>query len=204
MVKFLENISSPHFTNPSICNTITSVIIEFTNAIAPRSHSSVSVAIVVAACAFFFIPTTLIVLGYYSSQPTGTLISPLPQGILSDESSQKIVSPTPAEIIPEITPATIEAPIIAAPNESTEAANTTVTPESTSNITDHTATISAAVTEQTILNKDVKSTSQIYLSSKEGDKSIYSVKSKSDGQFIIAADTASDIDRYVDYHIVNP
>jgi len=63
------------------------VIIEYSNAKEPRNHTRLSVAIVVASCAFFFIPTTLIVLGYLASQPTGSLISPLPQGVLSQSTS---------------------------------------------------------------------------------------------------------------------
>lgn len=175
--------------------------IEFSNAIEPRSHASISVAIVVAACAFFFIPTTLIVLGYYSSQPTGTLISPLPQGVLSElqrQQESQTTQVTPAPTAPS------NAPIIAAPNESTQAADSSVVPSSANNIVDNTATVSAGVLEQSVTNKDIKASSQIYLSPRIGDKSVYSVKSKSDGQFIISVDPASDTVRYVDYSIVNP
>lgn len=188
------------------------VTIEFTNAIEPRNHASISVAIVVAACAFFFIPTTLIVLGYYSSQPTGTLVSPLPQGVLSEQ----YPTPTPTETVAAVaeapvvapTEAPIEvpsnAPIIAAPNDSTKSANTSVVPSSANNIIDKVATIAVGVTEQLVENPDIKSSSQIYLAPRMNDKAIYSVKSKADGQFTITVDPASDTVRYVDYSIVNP
>jgi len=186
-----------HFTNPQLCTTITAVTIEFTNAIEPRSHASISVAIVVAASAFFFIPTTLIVLGYYSSQPTGTLISPLPAGILSDQRQSLPVISTPT-----VTPD--NASIIAAPNDATISANTSITPEIKNNIIDHTATIPEGISEAIVTNPDIRATSQIYLSPKDSDKSVYSVKSKSEGQFIISSSTTSDVIRYIDYHIVNP
>lgn len=190
--------------------------IEFTNAIEPRSHASISVAIVVAACAFFFIPTTLIVLGYYSSQPTGTLVSPLPQGVLSELQNPvpniKQETPKVAAITPVITPTPTQttedpesnAPIIAAPNESTKSADTSVTPSSANNIIDHTASVSAGLSEEVIQNSDIKESSQIYLSPRLGDKTIYSVKSKTDGSFTLTVDPVSDTLRYVDYHIVNP
>lgn len=185
-----------------------SVTIEFTNAIEPRSHASISVAIVVAASAFFFIPTTLIVLGYYSSQPTGTLISPLPAGILSDQRQTLPVASTPTDSpkVIQVTPSVVPAnsPIIAAPNDSTASANAAVTPEISNNIIDHTASISAGLSEAEIINPDVRSSSQIYLSPKDGDKGIYSVKSKAEGRFVITANTISDVIRYLDYHIVNP
>jgi hypothetical protein len=191
------------------------VTIEFTNAIEPRSHASVSVAIVVAACAFFFIPTTLIVLGYYTSQPTGSLISPLPQGILSNQTGSTTPVPTnsiaetsltraplPAEVVPTATPE--NAPIIAAPNESTESAEITISPEIANNIIDRVATVPVGTTEELIEDVAIKSSSQIYLSPRMGDKAIYSVKSKEEGRFTITASPASDTIRYVDYQIVNP
>ncbi|OGD73550.1 hypothetical protein A3K29_05520 [Candidatus Collierbacteria bacterium RIFOXYB2_FULL_46_14] len=165
------------------------MIIEFTNAVPPKGHSAISVAIVVASCAFFFIPTSLIILGYLSSQPTGSLISPLPQGVLSQ---------TPAQPSPTITP------LIAAPQETPASTESSVLPSSNSNITDKTATISAGLYEISVADPDIKTTSQIYLSPRDGDKSIYSVKSKQDGQMVISINSPSDTVRYVDYHIVNP
>jgi hypothetical protein len=168
--------------------------IEFTNAVAPKAHSAIPVAIIVVSSIFFFIPTTLIILGYLSSQPTGSLISPLPQGVVSQ------ASPTPAP-----SPATTSAePIIAGPNESTAAAQTSVVPESESNITDKTATMSAGLIEVGVDDPEIKATSLIYLSPRPEDKSIYAVKSKEEGRMVISANMASDIVRYIDYHIVNP
>ncbi|HCQ31743.1 TPA: hypothetical protein DIU27_05210 [Candidatus Collierbacteria bacterium] len=183
------------------------MIIEFTNAVPPKGHSTISVAIVVASCVFFFVPTTLIILGYLSSQPTGSLISPLPQGILSNVGANH---DSPAQPTPSISPIqqpttnNRELPLIAAPNESTVPAQTRVVPESASNITDKTATISAGLVEVSITDSDIKATSQIYLTPRSDDKSIYSVKSKQGGQMVISVNTPSDSVRYIDYHIVNP
>jgi len=172
------------------------VIIEFTNTKEPQNHSTMAMAIVITACAFFFIPTTLIILGYYSSQPTGTLISPLPQGVLSEQ-------PTPeVSVTPTIAPD--NQPIVAADNTATEAATADIAPESGSNIATKQATIDANSTEITIKDADVTETSQIYLSPKLEDKAIYSVKSKTTGEFTITVNEKSDTLRYIDYHIVNP
>ena len=174
------------------------MIIEYTNAKEPKSHTSLSVAIVVASSVFFFIPTTLIILGYLSSAPTGTLSSPLPPGTLSNVGAQRDV-PTSTP-----TPTNQELPIIAAPNHATASSPTNITPLAGSNIIDKTATISAGLTEATVTDPDIKSASQIYLSPKPGDESIYSVKSKSEGLMIIEVNSPSDIVRYIDYHLINP
>lgn len=180
------------------------MIIEFTNVIPPKGHSSISVAIVVASCAFFFIPTSLIVLGYLSSRPTGTLVSPLPQGVLSEVKFTPTPSAAPVEqITPSVTPPVSDTPLIAAPNETT-AADSTIVTASANNITDHTASVSAGLKEITVDNPEIRDDSQIYLSPRTDDKSIYSIKSKEAGKVIISVDTASDTVRYIDYHIVNP
>ena len=174
------------------------MIIEFSNAVPPKGHSAISVAIVVASCAFFFIPTTLIILGYLSSQPTGSLISPLPQGILSEvtvtPTTTPIVTPSPTQVLP----------LIAAPNEATAPAQTNVVPEIAGNITDKTASVSAGQVEVSVSDPDIKATSQIYLTARPGDSSIYSVKTKQEGQMVITVNTPSESVRYIDYHIVNP
>lgn len=164
--------------------------IEFENTSAPKTHSAVGVAIAVTACAFFFIPTTLIILGYYSSQPTGTLISPLPQGVLSDS------QPTP-EIANN-------QPIIAAENTATEAATSSVVPDIGSNLTNKEATIEANLTESIIKDPSVTEATQIFLTPREGDKDTYYVKSKTVGEFTITSNTASDVVRHIDYHLVTP
>lgn len=184
------------------------MIIEYCNAKEPRNHARLSVVIVVASCAFFFIPTTLIVLGYLSSQPTGSLISPLPQGVLSDVGANRdspiLPSPSPSRDLPSDIQQPIQSPIIAAPNESTASADRNIAPEAQSNMTDKSASVSAGLIEALVTDVDIKATSQIYLSVRPGDSSIYSVKSKAEGQMIIEANKTSDIVRYVDYHIVNP
>jgi len=174
------------------------VLIEFSNTIAPKNHSTMALAIVITASALFFIPTTLIILGYYTSQPTGSLISPLPQGTLSQ------VTPTPTGIIPTATPEIDNQPVIAAPNEATQAANSDVAPISGSNIIDKVATIEANTVETTVNDKDVIENSQVYLSPRPDDKALYSLRSKTAGSFVIAVGDASDSARYIDYHIVNP
>ncbi len=160
-----------------------------------------AMAIVVTASALFFIPTTLIILGYYSSQPTGTLISPLPQGVLSEQPS-----PTPTAIVPSVTPTTApdNRPIIASDNSATTAASSNVTPNADSNMVDKVATIDAGTTERIVKDSEVTADSQIYLSPRPGDKAIYSLGSKKTGQFTISVEGASDTIRYIDYHIVNP
>ena len=186
------------------------MIIEFQNTIAPKNHSTMAVAIVITACAFFFVPTTLIILGYYASQPTGTLISPLPQGILSEVPSLTPPAPiaeseTP-EIIPSITPTQVldNQPIIAADNTATAAATANVAPVPGSNITDKVATIEPGTTETVVKDPDVTESTAIYLSPRPEDKAIYSVKSKGIGEFTIKVDGQSDIVRSIDYHLVNP
>ncbi|HOX96686.1 MAG TPA: hypothetical protein PLI45_04910 [Candidatus Woesebacteria bacterium] len=172
------------------------MIIEFSNASTPKNHSSVATAIVITASALFFIPTTLIILGYYSSQPTGSLISPLPQGTLS----QTAPTPTPTTNPEEVN----NQAIIAAPNDATQSANSEISSTPGSNIVDKVAVIEAGATEIMISDTDVSESSQIYLSPRPGDKSVYSLLSKTNGSFTIMAQEPSDTIRYIDYHIVNP
>lgn len=174
--------------------------IEFTSAKEPKNQARLSIAIVVASCAFFFIPTTLIVLGYLTSQPTGTLISPLPHGVLS------AVTPSPAPAVITVTPtlAASNSPIIAAPSDSSASSPTNITPAGGSNIIDKVAQIPAGQTEIAVTDPDIKLTSQIYLSPRVGDETIYSVKTKGESTVTISASKTSDTVRYVDYHIVSP
>lgn len=176
------------------------MIIEYSNAKEPKTHARLSVVIVVASCAFFFIPTTLIILGYLSSQPTGTLISPLPQGIISDVGANHD-SPVPT---PEPITNNQELPIIAAPSDSTTSADANISPVAGSNIIDKTASISAGLTEATVTDPDIKSVSQIYLSPKPEDQAVYSVKNKSEGLMVIEVNSPSELVRYIDYHLINP
>jgi hypothetical protein len=182
------------------------VIIEYSNATSPKNHSTMAVAIVITACAFFFIPTTLIILGYYSTQPTGTLISPIPQGVLSEQPTPTPIAAENQPLAETVTP-TLEPenqPIIAADNTATQAATSDVAPVAESNIIDKVATIDSGVTEVVITDSGVTDVTQVYLSPRVGDKSVYSVKTKGVGQFTIAVSDASDTVRYVDYHIVTP
>jgi hypothetical protein len=95
-------------------------------------------------------------------------------------------------------------PIIAAPNDSTQSANSEVIPESGSNIVDKVANINPGTTQTIVTDKDVTENSQIYLTPRPEDKSVYSVLSKKAGEFTISVNSPSDIVRYLDYHIVNP
>ena len=161
--------------------------IEFTNATPAKSQSpALSVTLLVVSCLFFFVPATLIVLGYYSSLPTGSLISPLPQGVLSN-------SPTPIQ-------AEVERPVIAAPENSTQPSSATAS----SNAVQKSFTLLAKETEYLVTDPQITEQSQIYIINKEGDKSLYSIKNKSVGQFVLSATTPSDTDRTIDYQIVNP
>lgn len=173
------------------------MIIEYSNAKESRNYHRLSMAIVIVSAVFFFVPTTLIILGYLASQPTGTLISPLPQGTLSQNapSSSPIQQPTTNNQ---------ELPIIAAPSDASAASETDITPLAGSNITDKTATISANLSEVVVTDIDIHPDSQIYLSPRPQDTTTYSVKNKSAGQMTIEVHPVSDIDRYVDYHLVNP
>lgn len=177
------------------------MIIEFQNTIEPKNHSAMAMAIVITACALFFIPTTLIVLGYYSSQPTGTLVSPLPQNVLSEQKTTEPVSD-----IPTVTPTVVpnNQPLIAADNTASESANSEVAPVSGSNIVDKVATIEANTTETVVKDPDVTEATQIYLSPRAGDKAIYSLRSKKAGEFTVVVAESSDTVRHIDYSIVNP
>lgn len=159
------------------------MIIEFSNAKPAKSQSGLSIALLVLSCLFFFIPASLVVLGYYSSLPTGTLISPIPQGVLSTN--------TP--------PVLTEAPVIAAPDVPVEP----IAADAASNATQKTAMLPATLLESSISDPEILESSQIFLLNKPEDKSLYTIKSKSAGQFIITANSPSESDRYVDYQIVN-
>jgi hypothetical protein len=64
--------------------------------------------------------------------------------------------------------------------------------------------IAPNTTETVIKDTDVSENSQIFLSPRNGDKAIYSLRSKKTGEFTIAVSSASDTLRYIDYSIVNP
>ena len=158
--------------------------IEFTNATPAKNNNSLSTALLVLSCLFFFIPVTLIVLGYYSSLPTGTLVSPIPQGVLSN---------SPSQVVSQV-------PVVASP-ETKEASSTATT---LSNASQKTATLNPNQTENVVIDTDILETSQIYLLNKDGDNSLYTVKTKSAGQFTLVTTTPSESIRSIDYQIVNP
>lgn len=159
--------------------------IEFTNATPAKQSSTVSNLLLGLSFVFLFAPITLIVLGYYSSLPTGTLISPIPQGVLS-------TAPTP----------TPKQSSVVIANQATEVSTASATTQTNSQ--EKTITIAANNAEITVTDPAILESSQIYLTNKEGDKSLYSVKSKSIGQFVVVSNSVSSQDRLVDYHIVNP
>lgn len=166
------------------------MVIEYSNAKVASHHSFVVTLFVVSATVFLFIPTTLIVLGYYSSQPTGNLISPLPQGIISQ---------TPTVTPPTSSPSSQL--IVAADNQSTPSS---VVSDTSGNSTDHSVILLATKTEVKVEDQSIKADSQILIIPKSDDKSIYFVKSKTDGSFILSTNDPSTFDRSVDYQIVNP
>lgn len=160
--------------------------IEFTNATPAKQGSALSNLLLGVSFVFLFAPITLIVLGYYKNLPTGSLVSPIPTGVVSQQ--------TPTTITQN------QAPIIANPAENT-------TPNSSqtgSNSQEKVATIAANTSETIITDPDILETSQIYLTNQTGDKSLYSVKSKSTGQFTIVSNSTTSENRQIDYHIVNP
>lgn len=159
--------------------------IEFTNATPAKQSSTVSNLLLGLSFVFLFAPITLIVLGYYTSLPTGTLVSPIPQGVLS-------TVPTPSPKQSEV--------VIA--NQATEVSSASATTQTNSQ--EKTITIVANTAETSVTDPVILESSQIYLTNKVGDKSLYSVKSKTTGQFIVVSNSVSNQDRLVDYHIVNP
>jgi len=166
------------------------VVIEFQNTHSFRKHPSLGgIAFATSAAIFLFIPVSLILLGYYASQPTGTLLSPLPQTVISEETT------------PPVENAPTYEPIIAADNLSTPSAIDTALE---TNSTDHTAVIPPNVTEIKIEDKQIDSNSQILIIPQTGDSSIYFVKSKGDGFFTLSVDSASTENRNIDYQVVTP
>lgn len=159
--------------------------IEFTNATPAKQSSTVSNLLLGLSFVFLFAPISLIVLGYYSSLPTGTLVSPIPQGVLST-----VPTPSPTQ----------SQAVIA--NQATQVSTSSATTQTNSQ--EKSVTISANTAEITVTDPAVLESSQIYLTNKEGDKSLYSVKSKTVGQFVVVSNSISNQDRLVDYHIVNP
>ncbi len=168
------------------------MIIEFSNVRPASNHSLATAVITVSVCIFFFVPVTLIVLGYYTSQPTGSLISPLPSGVISNQNPTS--SPTPSS-----------QPIIAAPNSATTSAEPEQpTSQTESNLKTKTAVIEPGTTETTITDPDITANSRIFLSAEPGDKAVYYIKSKTVGEFLLSVNEPSDSARVVDYHLVNP
>ena len=159
--------------------------IEFTNATPAKQTSTLSNVLLGLSFVFLFAPITLIVLGYYSSLPTGTLVSPIPQGVLS-------TVPTPTAKQSDI--------VIA--NQATEISTASATTQTNSQ--EKTIILKANTAEIAINDSAVLESSQVYLTNKEGDKSLYSIKSKSAGQFTVVSNSIASDDRQVDYHIVNP
>ena len=159
--------------------------IEFSNATPAKQNSIASNLLLGVSFVFLFAPITLIVLGYYKSLPTGSLISPIPQGVMSNQ-----VAPTAQNTQPVLAnPAETQADTVATTNTNSQ---------------EKVATILANTAEVTIQDQSILESSQIYLTNKDGDKSLYSVKSKTVGQFTIVSNSISNQDRQVDYHIVNP
>jgi len=161
---------------------INTVVIEFTNLQDRHAPaSSGSTAFVITAVIFILIPVAIVLIGL-SSQPTGNLLSPLPENVITED------TPTPSPNLP----------IIASDNSSTDSAIET---ESQSNSTGSTATLPALLTEVRVEDKQVSSNTPILITNNQGH---FYIKSKGDGFFIIGSDTASDEDRIIDYQIVTP
>lgn len=181
------------------------MVVEFTNLHDPHGSASVgSIAFAISAIIFILIPVTLIVIGF-ASQPTGSLLSPLPKTVVSEKDQP----PAPSVVTPvnSTTAADIETPsvatrpagpIIAADNT---ASPTAVDADLNSNSSDHTATISAGLTEIKVDDPEVTSDTPILITNNQGH---YYIKSKGDGSFVIGTDSPSDTNRTIDYQVVTP
>lgn len=162
------------------------MLIEYSNLDSSRGPNPLGKVVFFASILVFLaIPASLIALGFFSNQPTGTLLSPLPQKVLSEE-----ITPTPAQT---------NQPIIASDNNSTPSA---VDTEQNSNSSDHTATLPAGQTELLIEDKNITTNTQILIIPGKNDSSVYFVKSKGKGFFILSADSSSQQNRTVDYQVV--
>lgn len=159
--------------------------IEFTNATPPKGNSILSVSLALMAGAFFVIPTGLIILGYYATVPTGSLISPVPQGVISQ---QPIITQKPIIAEPQITPS------ISSPSATNVESNSV----------SKTAIIPANTQESEVKDASINENSQIFLLNRDGDKSLYTIKSKANGIMTLTSTSISNVDRQVDYQIINP
>jgi len=167
------------------------VVIEFSNAKNDNLRSLAAPFLVVAVSLAFFVPALLILIGIYSQTPTGTLISPVPEGVLT----QLVTEPQSP-----VTTSTTSA-IIAADSDSTVSSSTQ---DITTNTSEFHATFPANLSEIEITNEAILESSSIYLLPDSQDQAVYFVKSKKAGSFILVSTTVSGLDRTLDYQIANP
>ena len=164
------------------------MIIEYTNIRSVRpSRPLERPALIVSVLLFLVIPLSVAIASFFSVSPTGTLLSPLPQSVISADSA-----PIPANE-PLL-------PIVASDNSSSVSATTVATQ---SNSSDHSIVIPAGKTETKIENSNIDSNTQILIIPQEKDSSVYYVKSKGDGFFVLSADSPANTDRSVDYQLIS-
>ena len=161
------------------------MLIEYTNLKSRGTHFPQQKSAVIASFILFLIlPLAIALLSILASTPTGTLLSPLPQTVLSQEPAE-----TALPIIASDTPPSTSPAVVAA---------------SQSNSSDHIATIPVKEKEIKIEDQKINTDTQVLIIPRKNDSSVYFVKSKGDGFFTLASDSISDTERSVDYQIVNP
>ncbi len=160
--------------------------ITYSNAKATSSSHVSGFAYVASAVVFLVFPAVIIAIGFFSSQPTGTLISPLPSTQISE-------SPTPT--------VSNNLPIIANDKDEVVASSSA---ENLSNSISNQAAFSPGTIQVEVKDQRITANSQILLVPKAGDSSTYFVVSKDTGKFVIGTDKADSTERVIDYQIVNP
>ena len=166
------------------------MVIEFSNTKNTPHRSLAAPFLVFLAALFFLFPITLILIGLYSQTPTGTLISPIPEAVLSQ-------TPT---LTPPVTQATNSA-LVAADQVATSSSLST---DTNTNSQETRVTLPANQSELIVTDARVTADSQIFLIPEASDKAIYFVKSKKVGEFTFASASVTANERSLDYQIVNP
>ena len=162
------------------------MVIEFSNTKNTSHRSLAAPFLVFLAAIFFLFPVILVLVGIYSQNPTGTLISPIPEAVISQE--------------PSLTP-TINSALVAADQVATPSS---ILPVANSNSAEKHTTLPANQSEALVTDSEITEDSQIFLLPNSTDSAVYFVKSKQAGSFSYASTTVSATDRSLDYQIVNP
>lgn len=122
-----------------------------------------------------------------ATSPTGSLLSPLPQGTITDSSPTPIISTGSAIIAVSIDPVT------------TQSAQT----DSASNASKKIITFPAKARQFAVTDSAATGTSYIYLTKISDTNDIIYVMSKGEGYFTLGINNPSDSDLVLNYYIVN-